>query len=66
MKFKVILHKTKDGDYRVEVPSLPGCFSQGKTMDQALKNAGDAIRSHVERLREDGKDIPDDDPDGAA
>jgi predicted RNase H-like HicB family nuclease len=39
---------------------LPGCFSQGETVDEALKNSGDAIRSHVKALREDGQDVPED------
>jgi predicted RNase H-like HicB family nuclease len=60
MDYTVILHEAEEGGYWVEVPSLPGCFSQGETVDEALKNSGDAIRSHVEALREDGQDVPED------
>ncbi len=43
MKFKVILREGEDGWYVVEVPSLPGCISQGKTVDEALENIKEAI-----------------------
>jgi predicted RNase H-like HicB family nuclease len=58
MDYTVILHEAEEGGYWVEVPSLPGCFSQGESLDEALKNATDAIRSHVEALREDGQSVP--------
>ena len=48
MNFKVILREGEDGLYVVEVPSLPGCISQGKTTDKALENIKEAITLHLE------------------
>ena len=47
MKYKVALKKSKEG-YRVSCPGLPGCWSQGKTEDEALVNIQDAIREYLE------------------
>jgi len=44
MKFKVVITMGEDGWYIVECPALPGCISQGKTVDQALENIKDAIQ----------------------
>ena len=43
MKFKVALYPSEEG-YSVSVPSLPGCWSQGATIEEALDNITDAIR----------------------
>ena len=48
----------EDGGYTVTVPALPGCFTQGDTEEEALANAREAIRCHVEGLRIDGKPVP--------
>jgi predicted RNase H-like HicB family nuclease len=48
MKFKVVIREGEDGWYVVEVPSLPGCISQGKTIEEALKNIKEAIELHLE------------------
>jgi predicted RNase H-like HicB family nuclease len=58
MEYTVILYAAEEGGFWVEVPSLPGCFSQGETVEEALANIRDAIRSHVEALREDGQTVP--------
>ncbi len=44
--------------YGVTVPDLPGCFSAGETMDEAITNAKEAITGHLELLVEMGADIP--------
>ena len=48
MNFKVILREGEDGWYVAEVPSLPGCISQGKTTDEALENIKEAIALYLE------------------
>lgn len=48
MKFKVVIKEGKDGWYVVEVPPLPGCISQGKTIQEALENIKEAIELHLE------------------
>ncbi len=39
MQFTIVVHEAEEGGYWVEVPSLPGCFAQGETVDEALKDA---------------------------
>jgi predicted RNase H-like HicB family nuclease len=58
MRFPVVIHKDKASDYGVTVPDLPGCFSAGDTVDDALSNAVEAIECHVEGLLIDGESIP--------
>jgi predicted RNase H-like HicB family nuclease len=47
MKYKVNLKKTEEG-YAIWVPGLPGCWSQGKSEDDALENIKDAIEAYLE------------------
>lgn len=59
-KRKVLLYPGEDGYLVVEVPSLPGCISQGKTREEALTNIEEAIILYVEVLQDRGIPIPDD------
>ncbi len=52
MKLKVVIEEGEDGYYVVTVPSLPGCISQGKTKEEALKNIKEAIELYLEVLQE--------------
>jgi len=47
MKYKIQLEKTEEG-FAVWCPDLPGCWSQGKTKEEALKNIEDAIKTYLE------------------
>ena len=47
MKFKVALYPSHEG-VAVCVPSLPGCWSQGETVEEALMNIAEAIREYLE------------------
>jgi len=58
MEYTVFIHKAEEGGYWVEVPALPGCFSQGETIEEALQNVQEAIALHVEGLAEDGQPAP--------
>ena len=58
MNYPVVLHKDRDSDYGVTVPDLPGCFSAGKTVDEALAMAKEAIELHLEGLIHEGQPIP--------
>lgn len=54
MKFKVILEKDEEaGGYVVSCPALPGCHSQGETIEEALENIKEAIQACLESLSED-------------
>ena len=57
---QVILIPDEDGGYIVEVPSLPGCYSQGDTEQEALDNIREAIELYIESLQEAGEEIPSD------
>ena len=59
---QVILIPDETGGYVVEVPSLPGCYSQGETEAEALQNIKEAIELHIEDMRAAGEDVPDDVP----
>ncbi|UKO97692.1 type II toxin-antitoxin system HicB family antitoxin [Nostoc sp. UHCC 0870] len=59
-KRKVLLYFGEDGYFVVEVPSLPGCISQGKTREEALSNIGEAIVLYIEVLQERGEAVPED------
>ena len=54
------MYPGEDGYVVAEVPSLPGCLSQGKTRDEALANIREAINLHIDVLRERGEPVPDD------
>lgn len=43
MKMKVVVHEAEEGGYWAEVPALPGCASQGETMDELMANVREAI-----------------------
>lgn len=58
MNFPVVLLKDKDSDYGVIVPDLPGCYSAGSTIDEALAMAQEAIELHLEGLAEEGMPVP--------
>ena len=49
MKYKVSIKKTEEG-YSIWVPGLPGCWSQGKTEEEALENIKNAIQSYLETV----------------
>jgi predicted RNase H-like HicB family nuclease len=58
MRYPVVIHKDKDSDYGVTAPDLPGCFSAGETVDEALTNVVEAIECHIEGLMLDGDTVP--------
>jgi predicted RNase H-like HicB family nuclease len=53
-----MLFKGEDGYWVAEVPSLPGCVSQGATREAALENVRDAIHGYEEALSVDGLPVP--------
>lgn len=50
MKFNIILTPAEEGGFNVTVPALDGCFTQGETEKEALKNAKEAIICYLEGL----------------
>jgi predicted RNase H-like HicB family nuclease len=59
MLLPVVIHKDRRSSYGVTVPDLPGCFSAGESIEDALVNAREAVELHLEGLLEDGEPLPD-------
>jgi len=53
MEYTILIHQAEEGGCWSEVPALPGCYSQGETIDQTLQNTKEAIESHLIALKED-------------
>lgn len=60
-RYKILLHKEAEGGYTVTVPVLPGCVTYGKTLEEAIRMAREAIELYIEILTERGEDIPSED-----
>ncbi len=58
MKYRVLIEQDEDGIFIAEVPSLPGCISQGKTRTEAIKNIQEAIEAYIESLKDHNEPIP--------
>ena len=62
-RFKVILEQDIiDGGYTVTVPGLPGCITEGDTVEEAMSNAQEAIQGYLEALEKEGLPLPQSDP----
>ena len=58
-RYTVVLEPDlEEGGFTVTVPTLPGCVTEGDTIEEALENARDAIRSLLAYLKDSGKPIP--------
>ncbi len=60
MRHVILIPDRESGGYVVEVPSLPGCYSQGETQAEAIANIREAIDLHIESLIAHGEEVPDD------
>ena len=50
-KYSVVVEREMDGYFIAEVPELPGCYSQGKTMKETMANIREAIELHLESVQ---------------
>lgn len=55
MKLKVVVHEADEGGYWAEVPSIPGCATQGESFEELLSNLYDAVEGC---LSVDVQDVP--------
>ncbi len=53
MKLKVVLEPSDEGGYTAYVPSLPGCISEGETVEEALINVREAVELYIEPVEDD-------------
>ncbi len=60
-QYTVVIEPGEDGYFVVHVPALPGCITQGRTMDEARTNAKEAIEAYLGSLRKHGQPIPEPD-----
>lgn len=58
MKYRVTIEQDEDGIFVAEVPSLPGCITQGNTRLEALTNIKEAIELYLESLEAHNEPIP--------
>lgn len=58
MKYRVLIEQDEDGVFVAEVPSLPGCISQGTTREQAVENIKEAIALYLESLAAHDEPVP--------
>jgi len=57
MRYAVVIEKAGE-NYSAYVPDLPGCIATGATVEETEAEIRDAIRFHIEGLREDGLPVP--------
>jgi predicted RNase H-like HicB family nuclease len=58
LQYQVLLRKEEDGTYTVIVPSLPGCLTFGRTVEEALAMAKEAIEGFVACMIARGEEVP--------
>ncbi len=58
LKYTVILIPEEEGGYSVEVPALPGCYTQGENRDEAIAMVKEAIELYLESCKAHGEPIP--------
>lgn len=58
LKYTVVFEPAREGGYVAYVPTLPGCFSQGETFEEANFMIKDAIEGYLSVLAEEKKEIP--------
>lgn len=58
MKYRIVVEQDEDGKYVSHCPTLPGCWSQGDTREEAVTNIKDAISGYLASLKKHGDPIP--------
>jgi predicted RNase H-like HicB family nuclease len=56
--YLIIVHPAEEGGFWTEVPALPGCGSQGETLDEAVEMTKDAILGFLESMKQHGEVPP--------
>jgi predicted RNase H-like HicB family nuclease len=57
MNLKVILEPSEEGGYTITVPSLPGCISEGKSREEAIRNIREAIELYLDQTFSPGAEL---------
>ena len=53
MKIRIVVHEAEEGGFWAEVPAIPGCATQGDSMDELMQNLREAIQLMLENEREE-------------
>ena len=61
VSYRILLRKEPEGGYTVTVPSLTGCVTYGKSIEDAIKMAKEAIELYLESLKSHNEEIPTED-----
>ncbi|HME71233.1 MAG TPA: type II toxin-antitoxin system HicB family antitoxin [Myxococcota bacterium] len=58
LRYTAVFETAEEGGYVVSVPALPGCFTQGETIEEARAMIVEAIEGYLETLTTHGEEIP--------
>lgn len=58
MRYRVLIEQDEDGAFVAEVPSLPGCVTQGETRSEVLANVREAVSAYLESLEAHAEAVP--------
>jgi len=57
-QYTVLIYRAEEGGFWAEVPTLPGCYSQGETIEETMSNIKEAIEAHLLALRDEKEEMP--------
>jgi predicted RNase H-like HicB family nuclease len=58
MEYTILVYKAEEEGFWAEVPVLPGCYSQGETIEETMENVKEAIEAHLLALKEEREEVP--------
>ena len=58
MEYTILVYRAEEGGFWAEVPALPGCYSQGETIEETMENVKEAIEAHLLALKEERAEVP--------
>jgi predicted RNase H-like HicB family nuclease len=58
VKIAMVVHEAEEGGYWAAFPELPGCFTQGETLEELRSHAGEAVSGWLDVMRAEGHPIP--------
>ncbi|GEM_PF-192094 len=58
MEYTVLIYHAEEGGFWAEVPALPGCYSQGKTIEETMSTIKEAIEAHLLALKTEREEVP--------
>ena len=58
LKYPISIEEAPEGGYFIQIKGLPGCYSQGETVEEAMENIEEARQIWMESMYEDGNEIP--------